>query len=208
MPPNSAAVGMMKLPNCQTAPLWCNARVWSTQSIHLPTPPFCLGVLVTQIPLAMECLSSAPDEDAGQDNEEGGPNHVLIISDCNGRCDFVSPVPASCPRVLPPCCLLAMLSACSVVMHFMAILSLNQRRDAFMPYKASTKYIRVVECAFLPRLGFGFTTLCCAAWHPVSGMVVFMTLHPKPAVFILCRVLCCSCCVVLAGLWSRQLQPR
>lgn len=43
-----------------------------------------------QIPLAMESLSSAPDEDAGQDNEEGGPNHVLIISDCNGRCDFVS----------------------------------------------------------------------------------------------------------------------
>lgn len=43
-----------------------------------------------QIPLAMESLSSAPDEDAGQDNEEGGANHVLIISDCNGRCDFVS----------------------------------------------------------------------------------------------------------------------
>eukprot|EP00903_Cladosiphon_okamuranus_P022088 g20311.t1 len=42
----------------------------------------------SQIPLAMECLSSAPDEDAGQDNEEGGPNHVLVISDCNGRCDF------------------------------------------------------------------------------------------------------------------------
>eukprot|EP00752_Nemacystus_decipiens_P002150 g2049.t1 len=42
----------------------------------------------SQIPLAMECLSRAPDEDAGQDNEEGGPNHVLIISDCNGRCDF------------------------------------------------------------------------------------------------------------------------
>lgn len=38
----------------------------------------------------MECLSRAPDEDAGQDNEEGGPNHILVISDCNGRCDFVS----------------------------------------------------------------------------------------------------------------------
>ncbi|CAN0434611.1 unnamed protein product [Pylaiella littoralis] len=42
----------------------------------------------SQIPLAMECLSSAPDEDAGQENEEGGPNHVLVISDCNGRCEF------------------------------------------------------------------------------------------------------------------------
>ncbi|CAM9690456.1 unnamed protein product [Hapterophycus canaliculatus] len=41
-----------------------------------------------QIPIAMESLSSAPDEDAGQDNEEGGPNHVLVISDCNGRCEF------------------------------------------------------------------------------------------------------------------------
>lgn len=38
----------------------------------------------------MEYLSRAPDEDAGQENEEGGPNHVLVISDCNGRCDFVS----------------------------------------------------------------------------------------------------------------------
>lgn len=47
-------------------------------------------VVTKQIPLAMECLSRAPDEDAGQDNEEGGPNHVLVISDCNGRCDFVS----------------------------------------------------------------------------------------------------------------------
>ncbi|CAM9638065.1 unnamed protein product [Ectocarpus sp. 6 AP-2014] len=42
----------------------------------------------SQLPLAMEYLSSAPDEDAGQENEEGGPNHVLVISDCNGRCDF------------------------------------------------------------------------------------------------------------------------
>ncbi|CAM9817948.1 unnamed protein product [Scytosiphon promiscuus] len=41
-----------------------------------------------QIPIAMESLSCAPDEDAGQDNEEGGPNHVLVISDCNGRCEF------------------------------------------------------------------------------------------------------------------------
>lgn len=38
----------------------------------------------------METLSSAPNLDAGQENEEGGPNHVLIISDCNGRCEFVS----------------------------------------------------------------------------------------------------------------------
>ena len=38
----------------------------------------------------MESLSEAPGEDAGQDNEDGGPNHVLVISDCNGRCEFVS----------------------------------------------------------------------------------------------------------------------
>lgn len=41
-----------------------------------------------QASLAMECLSNAPETDAGQDNEEGGPNHLLIISDCNGRCEF------------------------------------------------------------------------------------------------------------------------
>lgn len=40
----------------------------------------------------MECLSYAPETDAGQDNEEGGPNHLLVISDCNGRCEFVSTV--------------------------------------------------------------------------------------------------------------------
>ena len=43
-----------------------------------------------QVPISMECLSEAPAEDAGQDNEDGGPNHVLVISDCNGRCEFVS----------------------------------------------------------------------------------------------------------------------
>lgn len=45
---------------------------------------------VMQVPIAMERLSIAPDEDAGQENEEGGPNHILVISDCNGRCEFVS----------------------------------------------------------------------------------------------------------------------
>lgn len=46
--------------------------------------------VVMQVPIAMERLSIAPEEDAGQENEEGGPNHILVISDCNGRCEFVS----------------------------------------------------------------------------------------------------------------------
>lgn len=63
---------------------------------HLPhsfvsmCPLFYSAADTWQVPLAMECLSDAPETDAGPDNEEGGPNHLLIISDCNGRCEFVS----------------------------------------------------------------------------------------------------------------------
>ena len=45
---------------------------------------------VIQVPIAMERLSVAPEGDAGQENEEGGPNYILVICDCNGRCEFVS----------------------------------------------------------------------------------------------------------------------
>lgn len=115
LPPLSATLTVVSLPTRALAP--CNMKMDGTGLNRARPFPDDYGLsavvcpllsvnrcLSKQTPLAMECLSCAPDEDAGQDNEEGGPNHLLVISDCNGRCDFVSAFSSSAVQCPPLHC--------------------------------------------------------------------------------------------------------